>query len=48
MNFFPFAELESNPNVTLLQTEFGGHVGFVDFGHKYFWSERCLVEFFQD
>ncbi len=47
MKFFPFAELKSNPNITLLDTEFGGHVGFVDFGHKYFWSERKLVEFFK-
>jgi len=48
MDFFPFEEIKANPNIRLLDTEFGGHVGFVDFGHKYFWSERCLVEFFQD
>jgi uncharacterized protein len=51
--FIPFApfekpEVASNPNVTLLATEHGGHVGFVSAraeGENRFWAEVMVVEF---
>jgi predicted alpha/beta-fold hydrolase len=51
--FIPFApfekpEVTSNPNVTLLATEYGGHVGFVSAraeGENRFWAEVMVVEF---
>jgi uncharacterized protein len=51
--FIPFApfeqpEVTSNPNVMLLATEYGGHVGFVSGraeGENRFWAEVIVVEF---
>lgn len=47
MGKFPFAKARSNPLISLIETDHGGHVGFVDFTHQYFWSERVAIEFFQ-
>jgi predicted alpha/beta-fold hydrolase len=51
--FIPFAsfrhrDIEANPNVTLLATEQGGHVGFISAdceGEERFWAEVMAVEF---
>jgi predicted alpha/beta-fold hydrolase len=51
--FIPFApfeqpEVTSNPNVTLIATEHGGHVGFVSGraeGENRFWAEVMVVEY---
>jgi predicted alpha/beta-fold hydrolase len=51
--FIPFApfeqpEVTSNPNVTVLATEHGGHVGFVSGraeGENRFWAEVMVVEY---
>jgi predicted alpha/beta-fold hydrolase len=39
--------LESNSNVIVIETEVGGHIGFIDsFGTQaYNWAERMSVEF---
>ena len=51
--FIPFApferpEITENPNITLLATEHGGHVGFISAhaeGENRFWSEIITVRF---
>ncbi|HEX8749411.1 MAG TPA: alpha/beta fold hydrolase [Pyrinomonadaceae bacterium] len=51
--FIPFdplrhAEIEQNPNIILLATKSGGHVGFVaadSYGEDRFWAENRIVEF---
>ena len=51
--FIPFApftseEITSNPNVTLLAPEHGGHCGFISArpeGDDRFWAERKIVDF---
>lgn len=51
--FIPFAPLESeevtqNPNVAVLATEQGGHVGFIAAGgegEQRFWAEWALIEY---
>ncbi len=44
---FPYREAGNNPHFYLETPETGGHVGFVTFPDKYYWSERrafCFIE----
>lgn len=49
--FYPLTDssIESNPNILLIGTEHGGHVGFIaarnDFDSDRFWMENRLIEF---
>ena len=43
---FPYKEAEENPNLSLVMTDYGGHVGFVDFTGKYYFSEDLMLDFF--
>lgn len=43
--FYPYMQAMNNPYITLRVTKDGGHVGFVDFKGRYYWSERKMVEF---
>ncbi|HXG91982.1 MAG TPA: alpha/beta fold hydrolase [Blastocatellia bacterium] len=51
--FIPFAQLEreeitTNPNVTVIATDHGGHVGFISGnaeGENRFWAEAKIVDF---
>lgn len=42
---FPYAEAEANPNLHLETPATGGHVGFVTFSGKHYWSERRTFQF---
>ncbi len=43
--FYPYMQAMNNPYITLRVTKDGGHVGFVDFKGRYYWSERKMIEF---
>jgi uncharacterized protein len=45
--FYPYIQAENNPNITLHITKYGGHVGFINFNQKSFWSESVMNEFFK-
>lgn len=42
---YPFDAAASNPNFHLETPETGGHVGFVTFSEKYYWSEKRTWQF---
>ena len=42
---YPSKEMISNKFVTLLYPEYGGHVGFVQFGQKHYWEEKIALQF---
>ncbi len=44
-SFYPYWAANHNPNITLKLSRYGGHVGFIDFKGKYFWTERQLIKF---
>lgn len=46
--FYPYKQAQENSNLILHITEDGGHVGFVDFSKKYFWSEYMMLEFLKE
>jgi len=41
----PFKQVKANKNMSLIPTQFGGHVGFIQKGKKYCWEEERIVEF---
>ncbi len=43
--FYPYIQAISNKYISLRLTKYGGHVGFVDFKGRYYWSERKMIEF---
>lgn len=45
---FPYKEAEQNPYFHLETPETGGHVGFVSFSGKHYWSERRAFQFIHD
>jgi uncharacterized protein len=45
--FYPYEQARQNQNLILHITKHGGHVGFADFSHKYFWSEYIMMKFLQ-
>lgn len=45
---FPYKEAEQNPCFHLETPETGGHVGFVSFSGKHYWSERRAFQFIHD
>lgn len=45
---FPYEEAEQNPFFHLETPETGGHVGFVTFSGKHYWSERRAFQFIHD
>lgn len=45
---FPYAEAEQNPYFHLETPEAGGHVGFVTFSSKHYWSEQRAYDFIHD
>ncbi|RPD40571.1 YheT family hydrolase [Chitinophaga barathri] len=45
---FPYEEAEANPNFHLETPATGGHVGFVTFSGKHYWSERRAFQFIHD
>ena len=44
---YPFEEAKANPNLCLIVTKHGGHVGFLDTGPET-WSERIAAAFFAE
>ncbi len=42
---YPYAEASANPNIQLLTPTYGGHVGFVLRGERYFWIEKKIEAF---
>lgn len=49
VDYFPFSEIKSNPNISLLMTGDGGHLGFVTgkhFGKPEPWLESRILEYF--
>lgn len=46
--FYPYEQARQNQNLILHITKHGGHVGFADFSHKYFWSEYIMMKFLQN
>lgn len=42
---YPYKEVGNNPNIELLTPAYGGHVGFVLRGQKYFWIEQRIASF---
>jgi predicted alpha/beta-fold hydrolase len=47
-DFYPLKEASENPNLSLYLTDNGGHVGFVEFGKPYFYSERLMLDFISE
>ncbi|MGN6509525.1 MAG: YheT family hydrolase [Chitinophaga sp.] len=45
---FPYAEAEANTNFHLETPATGGHVGFVTFSGKHYWSERRAFQFIRE
>lgn len=45
---FPYKEADNNPDLYLETPETGGHVGFVTFTGKHYWSERRAFQFIFD
>lgn len=45
---FPYKEADNNPCLYLETPETGGHVGFVTFTGKHYWSERRAFQFIHD
>lgn len=45
---FPYEEAEQNPYFHLETPQSGGHVGFVTFSSKHYWSEHRAYGFIQD
>lgn len=45
---FPYKEAGNNPDLYLETPETGGHVGFVTFTGKHYWSERRAFQFIHD
>ncbi|MRG48953.1 alpha/beta fold hydrolase [Chitinophaga sp. SYP-B3965] len=45
---FPYKEADNNPHLYLETPETGGHVGFVTFTGKHYWSERRAFQFIHD
>jgi predicted alpha/beta-fold hydrolase len=45
---FPYEEAEQNPFFHLETPQTGGHVGFVTFSGKHYWSERRAFQFIHD
>ncbi len=46
--FYPYLQAMANDYITLRLTKYGGHVGFVDFKSRYYWSERKMIEFLKN
>lgn len=44
---YPYEEVQSNEYVTLLTPQYGGHVGFVQRGKEFYWSEEKILEFLE-
>jgi predicted alpha/beta-fold hydrolase len=42
---FPYKEAKDNSMLKLIMTDHGGHVGFVDFSKKYYFSEELMLNF---
>ena len=42
---YPYAEAKKNELITLKVSKFGGHVGFVQLGSKYYWHEQQILGF---
>lgn len=45
--FYPFEEVRNNKLMSILSPKNGGHVGFVKFGKKYYWSEEQIKMFLE-
>ena len=42
---YPYKESAKNRNITFIASRYGGHVGFVRPGKKYYWNEILTVDF---
>jgi len=48
IDFYPFEEVEMNKNLMMLAPKYGGHVGFVQMGEKYYWEEEKIRDFLNE
>ncbi len=42
---YPYKEVAANPRLQLITPKYGGHVGFVLRGERYFWIEKKIASF---
>ncbi len=42
---YPYKEVENHRYVELITPRYGGHVGFVELGKEFYWSEKMILSF---